>query len=115
MRLRLQGGDLRTELNPGTRERARGGAGAGPAREQAIEKKTRMDFARSLLQNNQEFYGFIREGIAIEWRAGSGETHHAHARAMDFGNGQGADGKPNNRFRTARDLLPRLISGEIAV
>ena len=75
-----------------------------------------MDFARSLLQNNQEFYGFIREGIPIEWRAGSGETRNAHARAIDFGNGQGADGKPNNRFLAARDLLlPRLMSGEISV
>jgi type I restriction enzyme R subunit len=75
-----------------------------------------MDFAQSLFQNNQEFYGFIRDGIPVEWRAGSGETRHAHARAIDFGNGQGAEGKPNNRFRTARDLLlPSLMSGVVSV
>jgi hypothetical protein len=72
-----------------------------------------MDFAQWLLQNNQEFYGFIRDGILVEWRAGSGETRHA--RAIDSGNGQGAEGKPNNRFLAARDLLPRLIRGKIAV
>jgi type I restriction enzyme R subunit len=72
-----------------------------------------MDFAQWLLQNNQEFYGFIRDGIPVEWRAGSGETRHA--RAIDFGNGQGAEGKPDNRFLAARDLLLLLISGEIAV
>ncbi len=30
------------------------------AREQAVEKLTRIDFARSLIQHNREFYGFIR-------------------------------------------------------
>jgi len=85
------------------------------AREQAIEKLTRVDFARSLVQHNREFYGFIRGGVPGEWCAGSGESRHAHARTIGFGNGQGAEGKPNNRFLAARDLLPRLISGEIAV
>ena len=68
------------------------------AREQAVEKLTRMDFARSLLQHNREFYGFIRGGVPVEWRDGSGETHHAHARLIDFSNGKAADGQPNNRF-----------------
>jgi len=46
--------DLRTalqRLNPDLPE---------SAREQAIEKLTRSDFARSLLQHNREYYGFIR-------------------------------------------------------
>ena len=34
------------------------------AREQAIEKITRIDFARSLIQHNLECYGFIRGGGA---------------------------------------------------
>src|SRR2546427_10842127 len=46
------------------------------AREQAIEKITRIDFARSLIQHNREFYGFIRCGVPVEWRdAGGGAPH----------------------------------------
>jgi type I restriction enzyme R subunit len=74
------------------------------AREQAVEKLTRMDFARSLLQHNREFYGFIRDGVPVEWRDGSGETRHAHARVIDFGNGKGANGQPNNCFLAVREL-----------
>jgi type I restriction enzyme R subunit len=72
--------------------------------EQAIEKLTRVDFARSLLQHNREFYGFIRDGVPVEWRDKSGEERHARARVIDFGNGNGADGKPNNRFLVVREL-----------
>ena len=36
------------------------------AREQAIEKLTRIDFARSLVQHNREFYGFIRDGVPVD-------------------------------------------------
>src|SRR5438876_12048629 len=49
--------DLRAalaRLNPGLPE---------SAREQAVEKLTRVDFARSLVQHNREFYGFIRGGV----------------------------------------------------
>ena len=38
------------------------------AREQAIEKLTRIDFARSLIQHNREFFGFIRGGVPVELR-----------------------------------------------
>lgn len=31
------------------------------AREQGVEKLTRIDFSRSLLQHNRQFYGYIRE------------------------------------------------------
>src|SRR3989442_10109199 len=54
------------------------------AREQAIEKITPIDFARSLIQHNREFYGFIRGGVPVEWRDASGETRHAHAQVIDF-------------------------------
>ena len=74
------------------------------ALEQAAEKLTRTDFARSLLQHNREFYGFIREGVPVEWRDGSGETCYARARVIDFGNGTGKDGRPNNRFLAVREL-----------
>jgi type I restriction enzyme, R subunit len=63
-----------------------------------------MDFARSLLQHNREFYGFIRGGVPVEWRDASGETRHARARVIDFRNGIGPDGKPNNRFLAVREM-----------
>jgi type I restriction enzyme, R subunit len=68
------------------------------AREQAIEKLTRIDFARSLLQHNREFYGFIRGGVPVEWRDAAGETRHAHAQVIDFRN------VGNNRFLAVREL-----------
>src|SRR3989454_7400129 len=90
--------DLRAalaRLNPGLPE---------SAREQAIEKLTRIDFARSLLQHNRECYGFIRGGVPVEWRDASSETRHAHAQVIDFRNGTGPDGVPNNRFLAVREL-----------
>lgn len=90
--------DLRealTRLNPDIPE---------AAREQAIEKLTRTDFARSLIQHNREFYGFIRGGVPVEWRDAAGETRHARAKVIDFRNGTGPDGRPNNRFLTVREL-----------
>jgi len=90
--------DLRAalaRLNPGL---------PASAREQAVEKLTHMDFARSLLQHNREFYGFIRGGVPVEWRDGSGETRHAHAHLINFGNGKAVDGQPNNRFLAVREL-----------
>ena len=90
--------DLRAalaRLNPGLPE---------SAREQAIDKLTRIDFARSLIQHNREYYGFIRGGVPVEWRDASGETRHAHAHVIDFRNGTGPDGTPNNRFVAAREL-----------
>lgn len=68
------------------------------AREQAIEKLTRIDFARSLIQHNREFYGFLRGGVPVEWRDASGETRHARARVIDFRN------PDRNRFLAVREL-----------
>jgi type I restriction enzyme R subunit len=68
------------------------------AREQAIEKLTRIDFARSLLQHNRELYGFIRGGVPVEWRSASGETRHAHAHVIDFRD------TARNRFLAVREL-----------
>lgn len=68
------------------------------AREQAIEKLTRIDFARSLLQHNREFYGFIRGGVPVDWRGASGETRHARAQVIDFRNAG------RNRFLAVREL-----------
>src|SRR6202795_3347359 len=68
------------------------------AREQAIEKLTRVDFARSLVQHNREFYGFIRTGVPVEWRDAVGETRYARARGIDFRN------IANNHFLAVRAL-----------
>ena len=74
-----------------------------PAREQAVEKLTRVDFARSLIQHNRELYGFLRGGVPVEWRDDSGETCHAHARVIDF------RAPENNRFLAVRELNERLV------
>lgn len=68
------------------------------AREQAIDKITRIDFARSLIQHNRECYGFIRNGVPVEWRDASGETRHAHAQVIDFRDAL------RNRFLAVREL-----------
>jgi len=68
------------------------------AREQAIDKLTRIDFARSLIQHNREYYTFIREGVPVEWRDATGDTRHAHAQVIDFRN------PANNRFLAVREL-----------
>jgi type I restriction enzyme R subunit len=68
------------------------------ALEQAVEKLTRIDFARSLLQHNREFYGFIRDGVPVEWRDSSGQIRHGRARVIDFCNVY------NNRFLAVREL-----------
>ena len=84
--------DLRAalhRLNPGV---------PPPAVEQAIEKITRTDFARSLLQHNRDFYGFIRNGVPAEWRDTAGEVRHARAQVIDFRT------IGNNRFLAVREL-----------
>lgn len=73
-------------------------------REQAVEKLTRVDFSRSLVQHNHEFYGYIRDGVPVEWRDANGEVQHARAQVIDFQNGVIPDGTPNNRFLAVREL-----------
>ncbi|PYO97693.1 MAG: type I restriction endonuclease subunit R [Gemmatimonadetes bacterium] len=68
------------------------------AREQAVERLTRIDFGRSLIQHNRESYGFIRGGVPVEWRDTNGEIRHAHAHVIDFRN------VAQNRFLVVREL-----------
>jgi type I restriction enzyme R subunit len=89
--------DLRaaiTRLNPTLPE---------SAREEAFQKLTQVDYARSLPQHNREFYRYIRDGVPVTWREPSGETRHGHARVIDFRNGT-TDGVANNRFVAVREL-----------
>lgn len=76
-------------LNPGLPDAARA---------QAIEKLTRSDFARSLVQHNREFYGFIKGGVPVEWREANGEPRHARAQVIDFRDAT------RNRFLAVREL-----------
>ena len=69
-----------------------------PAREQAVEKLTRVDFARSLLQHNRDFYGFIRGGVPVEWRDDPASHAVLAAQVIDFRN------VANNRFLAVREL-----------
>lgn len=52
--------------------------------EEAVGKLTRHDFSRSLLQHNQEFYKFIRDGVPVSYRDAQGQLRHAQARVIDF-------------------------------
>jgi type I restriction enzyme R subunit len=71
---------------------------------EAVGTLTRHDFSRSLLQHNQEFYKFIRDGVPVSYRDPQGQLRHSQARVIDFQNGKGPDGKPNNRFVAVREL-----------
>jgi type I restriction enzyme, R subunit len=70
-------------------------------RERAVERLTGFDHARSLLQHNREYYGFIRDGVPVEWRDAGGQLRHARARVIDFKDSH-QDG--NNRFLVVREL-----------
>jgi type I restriction enzyme R subunit len=69
-----------------------------PVRQQAVERLTHVDFSRSLLQHNREFYGFIRDGVPVEWRDAQGKLRYDRARAIDFRN------PAKNRFIAVREL-----------
>ncbi len=73
------------------------------AHDQAVEKLTRVDYSRSLVQHNREFYDFIRNGVPVEWRDSSGEVKQDRARVIDYRNGS-TNGVPNNRFVAVREL-----------
>ena len=47
--------------------------------EEAITKLTHHDFSRSLLQHNQEFYRFIRDGVPVSYRDEKGQLRYAQA------------------------------------
>jgi hypothetical protein len=71
--------------------------------DEAVGRLSRHDVTRSLLQHNQEFYRFIREGVPVSYRDAQGQLRHAQARVIDFQNGA-TNGQPNNRFVAVREL-----------
>jgi len=71
--------------------------------EQAIQTLTKIDYSRSLIQHNQEFYGFIRDGVPVSYTNAKSERQHVRARVIDFRNGS-TNGTPNNRFLAVREL-----------
>ena len=68
------------------------------AREEAFQKLTEVDYARSMVQHNHQFYKYIRDGVPVSWREASGETRYHHARAIDFRS------VANNRFIAVREM-----------
>ena len=58
------------------------------------------DFSRSLLQHNQDFYRFIRDGVPVSYRDATGQLRDARARVIDFDNSARAP----NRFLAVREL-----------
>jgi type I restriction enzyme R subunit len=74
----------------------------------ALGKLSRNDLSRSLLQHNQEFYQFIRDGVPVSYRDAQGQPRDARARVIDFQNGSSRDSsgsvRPNNRFLAVREL-----------
>lgn len=66
--------------------------------EEAVEKLMRQDFSRSMLQHNQEFQRYIRNGVPVSYRDSTGHLRHAQARVIDFRNPE------KNRFLAVREL-----------
>ncbi len=47
------------------------------ARQEAFDKLTHVDFSRTLVQHNQTFYGYIRDGVPVSWRDAKDEEQRA--------------------------------------
>lgn len=68
------------------------------ALEDAVERMTRHDFSRSLLQHNKEFHDFMRDGVPVRYKDSSGKLRERKARVIDF------EVVQNNRFLAVREL-----------
>lgn len=75
-----------------------------PAVEEAVLKLTRHDLTRSLIQHNQEFHRYLRDGVPVAYRDERDQLRDARARVIDFENSTAPDGTPNNRFVAVREL-----------
>ncbi|MCF7837063.1 MAG: DUF3387 domain-containing protein [Candidatus Marinimicrobia bacterium] len=68
------------------------------ALDEAVRTMSRHDFTRSLLQHNQDFHGFMRDGVPVSYRDAQGVLREERARVLDFRNAA------NNRFLAVREL-----------
>jgi type I restriction enzyme R subunit len=66
--------------------------------DQAVKKLTLHDFSRSLMQHNQDFYRFIRDGVPVTYKDANGLERSPHVRVIDFREPR------NNRFLAVREL-----------
>jgi len=53
--------------------------------EEAVEKLTRVDFSRSLVQHNREYHGFIRDGVPVTYRDAKGQLRTPRAQVRRSG------------------------------
>lgn len=65
---------------------------------QAVEKLTRIDPARSLLQHNREFYDYVRNGVPVQTVDEHGHLQRRRLRVVNF------EGLEGNRFLAVREL-----------
>lgn len=64
----------------------------------AVQKLTYHDYARSMVQHNREFYDWIRNGVPVSYRDAAGQQQDTRARVIDF------RAPDNNRFLVVREL-----------
>lgn len=69
-----------------------------PAIDQALRELTSADHTRSLVQHNQTFYQWIREGVPVTYRDLAGRQRSAKVRVIDF------EHPDRNRFLAVREL-----------
>lgn len=74
-----------------------------PAIAEVMNKLLHHDFSHSLVQHNQEFYNYIRDGVPVSYKDAKGQLTNDHAKVIDFSNGN-TNGKPNNHFVAVREL-----------
>lgn len=68
------------------------------ARDEAFERLIQVDHSRSMIQHNQHFYKYLRDGVPVSWRDPDGQTRHDHARVLDFRDAA------KNRFLAVREM-----------
>ena len=66
---------------------------------EAIERMTSYMSSQTLMQINEEKYGYLRDGVPVTRLKPNGETEQVRARVMDFAN------VDNNELIAVRELL----------
>jgi type I restriction enzyme R subunit len=66
--------------------------------DKVLETLTRQDFTRSLVQINQEYHGYLRDGVPVHYRDAKGQERDGRARVIDY------QTPANNRFLAVREL-----------